>query len=336
MIDACGVVEWAVAAAPLEGETVSGDAYVVAPFPDGVLVAVVDGLGPGPEAAVAARAATEVMAKYPADEPLALIRRCHDALRTTRGAVMSVASLDTRSSRMTWAGVGNVEGMLLRASTMAFPAREALMVRGGVVGKDNLPPLRSAAVVMHHGDALVMATDGVRSGFGDRVKASDDPDQTAQALLRDYTRGNDDACALVARYRGGWSSAATVRIRDDSDVAMARKLVRETALSCGLQHVAGEALATAVSELAHNILAHAVEGEVCVGEATREGRRGVLVVARDRGRGIPDVDTAMTDGYTSTGTLGLGLPSARRLVDELEVITAANRGTTIILRKWAA
>jgi hypothetical protein len=191
------VVEWGTAGAALEGDR-SGDAHVVAAFPHGALVAAIDGLGHGPEAADAAEEAARILAAH-AGEPLdVLVRRCHDALRRTRGAVLSVASFDARVGAMTWVGVGNVEAILLRA---APGGRESLATRGGVVGYQ-LPPLRSAVLPVREGDTLVLATDGIRSGFVAELAPGPAPEALAQAILAGHARGSDDALVVVARYLG--------------------------------------------------------------------------------------------------------------------------------------
>ena len=94
-------------------------------------------------------------------------------------------------------------------------------------------------------------------------------------------------------------------------------------------------LATAISEIARNITTYAKRGEVFI-ELVRDsnGRRGVKVIARDQGPGIADLERALTDGYTTGGGLGLGLPGARRLVDEFDIQTAPGQGTTVTLVKW--
>ena len=109
------LVDWAVATLALEGEEESGDLHVVAPFDGGALVAVIDGLGHGPEAAVAARSAAEALERDSTQPVGELLERCHRELRGTRGAVITLASFNARAGTMTWAGVGNIEGTLLRA-----------------------------------------------------------------------------------------------------------------------------------------------------------------------------------------------------------------------------
>jgi hypothetical protein len=194
------VVEWGAAGFALEGGA-SGDVHVVAAFPGGALAAVIDGLGHGPEAAAAANLAASVLEASPADPVDALLARCHEALRRTRGAVASLASFDARTASVTWAGVGNVEGFLLRADPAVRPAREAITLRGGIVGYQ-LPAPRLAAVPVARGDVLVLATDGLRSGFGDGLSAAAPPQEMADAILARHARGSDDALVLVVRYLG--------------------------------------------------------------------------------------------------------------------------------------
>jgi serine/threonine-protein kinase RsbT len=126
-----------------------------------------------------------------------------------------------------------------------------------------------------------------------------------------------------------------IPIREEADVAVARQRARELARREGLRESAVEALATAISEIARNILVHAGAGEIRLGVMRDRGRSKVVVMARDDGPGIADVDLAMRDGYSSAKGLGLGLPSARRLVDEFELIASPGQGTTVIMKKWS-
>lgn len=125
-------------------------------------------------------------------------------------------------------------------------------------------------------------------------------------------------------------------IAELADVAMARKVLREVATRHGLPHVMTEAMATALSEVASNILVHAGRGEVAIGAALVAGRAGLEVIARDGGPGIADPTRALEDGYSTRGGLGIGLSGARRLVDEFSLESEPGRGTTVTLRKWVA
>jgi serine/threonine-protein kinase RsbT len=130
-------------------------------------------------------------------------------------------------------------------------------------------------------------------------------------------------------------SEERITIESDADVVVARQRARALAAQVDLTSTDQTLLATAISELARNITAYAVRGEVLVGVVHGDnGRRGVRVVARDDGPGIEDIQAALTDGYTTGNGLGLGLPGARRLVDEFEIQTAPGQGTTVTLVKW--
>ena len=127
-----------------------------------------------------------------------------------------------------------------------------------------------------------------------------------------------------------------IAIESDNDVVTARQRARELAAMVDLTSTDQTLLATAISEVARNITTYAKRGEVLLSIVRDNGgREGIRVVARDRGPGIENVDLAMQDGYTSGGGLGLGLPGARRLVDEFDIETAPSEGTTVTLVKWS-
>lgn len=194
-------IAWGVSSKALGGANETGDLHVVVPGAQTVLVAAIDGLGHGRDAALAARAAASVLERY-ADEPLIpLMRRCHEELRRTRGVALSMASFDLRTSTMTWLGVGNVEGVLFRAVGSPRNRRDSLMLRGGVVGY-LIPPLRLAEHHVGSGDVLVFATDGVRTSFSACAPANLDIQDAAGAMLARYGKATDDALVLVVRYLG--------------------------------------------------------------------------------------------------------------------------------------
>ena len=127
-----------------------------------------------------------------------------------------------------------------------------------------------------------------------------------------------------------------IAIESDNDVVTARQRARELAAMVDLTSTDQTLLATAISEVARNITTYAKRGEVLLSIVRDNGgREGIRVVARDQGPGIENVDLAMQDGYTSGGGLGLGLPGARRLVDEFDIETGPSEGTTVTLVKWS-
>jgi len=197
-----GLVEWAVADRPQVGQTESGDRYLAMATAEGGLVAVVDGLGHGAEAADAAKMAVRSLERHAQEPILPMVRSCHRNLGGTRGAVVSVASFSGRDDTMTWVGVGNVEGVLLRAQATMNPRREILLVRGGVVGV-HLPAIVASIVPVTRGDTLIFATDGVRSDFlNDALPQRDSPQALADHILARWGKPTDDALVLVVRYLG--------------------------------------------------------------------------------------------------------------------------------------
>jgi negative regulator of sigma-B (phosphoserine phosphatase) len=194
-------IQWGVAARTLVGCEESGDRYLVEPFPGGVTVVVVDGLGHGPRAAEVAKAAIAALVGHGHEPVGLLIQRCHKALLGTRGVVMSVASFNVLNETMTWAGVGNVAGVLLRANPVTGRGRESLLPRGGVVGYQ-LPSPRPVVIPIRRRDTLIFATDGIRSNFSSDLNLDDSPQQIADGILASHSRGTDDALVLAARYVG--------------------------------------------------------------------------------------------------------------------------------------
>jgi serine/threonine-protein kinase RsbT len=126
-----------------------------------------------------------------------------------------------------------------------------------------------------------------------------------------------------------------IAIESDADVVTARQRARELAADLELSSTDQTLLATAISEVARNITTYAQRGEVLVSVVHDADRRGIQVIARDDGPGIADLERALQDGYTTGGGLGLGLPGARRLVDDFSIDSAPGRGTTVTLVKWS-
>jgi serine phosphatase RsbU (regulator of sigma subunit) len=195
------LISFGVAALTLRGETESGDEYLVKPNGREVLVAALDGLGHGPEAALAARRGRALLEAHAEEPLLSLVGRCHQGLTRTRGVAMSLASIHARDNSVTWLGVGNVEGVLLAGGNPTGSGHEWLMLRGGVVGYQ-LPPLRASLLPIKPGDLLIFCTDGIASGFLAGVEVSDPPQRIADQILARYAKRTDDALVLVARYLG--------------------------------------------------------------------------------------------------------------------------------------
>jgi negative regulator of sigma-B (phosphoserine phosphatase) len=194
-------LDWAFATRTKPGHSDSGDIHLAKSCSAGMLLAVIDGVGHGKEAALAARVARDVVDSY-ADEPLvSLLHRCHQWLRGTRGVVMSLAWVETESRVMRWAGVGNVQGVLLRRKWGGRSVENSLLLRAGVVGVQ-LPSLEAAVLPITPGDTLVLATDGVKATFDRSLADKLPPQSAADHILAEYGDAGDDALVLVGRYRG--------------------------------------------------------------------------------------------------------------------------------------
>lgn len=202
-------LDYWVAVRPMPGYCDCGDQYLVATFPDGVLLAVVDGLGHGQEAAVAAGAAVATMAEHAGEPVEVLAQRCNEALKETRGAVMSLASLNRATCMMSWLGIGNVEGILAFAED-AGGGKAFLVPHGGIVG-DRLPSLRPATLPLHSGDLLFFASDGINSAFVRDVCYTDDLYEMVHRLFIQHGRSTDDALLLGGRWKSIEMATATVK-----------------------------------------------------------------------------------------------------------------------------
>lgn len=185
----------------LPGQGESGDRHLVCCGGDGILIAAIDGIGHGEEAANAAEAAISILKASPDEPVISLLERCHEGLRSTRGVVLSLASIDPKHGMMTWIGVGNVQGVLMRAGAKKGRVEEVLLLRGGVVGSQ-LPALQAAVLPIAKGDTLVFVTDGIRSEFVEGLSALESPQRAADKILKQHSRGNDDALVLVVRLTG--------------------------------------------------------------------------------------------------------------------------------------
>jgi serine/threonine-protein kinase RsbT len=125
-----------------------------------------------------------------------------------------------------------------------------------------------------------------------------------------------------------------IPINSEDDILTARQQARSLALKVGFWSVEQTFIAIAVAELALNILQYAGTGEIVLNEGEKHGTQGVVIVARDTGPGIPNPDLALQEGYSTSGGPGLGLPGAKRLMDEFELVSEVGKGTTVTMKKW--
>ncbi len=125
-----------------------------------------------------------------------------------------------------------------------------------------------------------------------------------------------------------------IPVRNETGSTWSVMEARKAAAAIGFDEIVGHMIATAVSELARNIVKYAGRGEILIDRIDTGSRTGIEVTARDRGPGIEDIQQAMADHYSSGNTLGLGLPGVKRMMDEFELTSVPGQRTTVIIRKW--
>ncbi|MHB1709980.1 MAG: SpoIIE family protein phosphatase [Acidimicrobiales bacterium] len=193
--------EWAIAQTPLPGETTIGDVAVVGRIDGTFLLATIDGLGHGEDAAAAAIVAAEIVRTHVIEPLDDLLTLCHQAMRSTRGAAITLARVETGAGLLSWVGVGNVEAFLLRNALQGPTVVDGPVLSGGIVGFD-LPQLSVRTVELRRGDLVVLATDGIDYRFVEHLRFGMDVGGLAEHIVATYAKGTDDALVLVSRYRG--------------------------------------------------------------------------------------------------------------------------------------
>jgi negative regulator of sigma-B (phosphoserine phosphatase) len=197
-----GPFEWAVAGQALAGEPVSGDGWMILEVDGQVLVAVVDGLGHGPAAAEAAQRAITIIRQHPAAPLETLFALCDEALAGTRGGAMTLARIDIADGTLSWLGIGNVGAYLVRMGPTQAEVAHAAMLRGGIIGYQLPAPLVARDSTMQPGDLLLIATDGLVSGFEDGADLSIPTGQLVKDILDQCAKPSDDALIMAVRHRG--------------------------------------------------------------------------------------------------------------------------------------
>jgi negative regulator of sigma-B (phosphoserine phosphatase) len=192
--------EWAVASTAIDGE--SGDLHCVIPGSVCSVIGAIDGLGHGPEAALAARECVAFVRAHAGDPLDVVVRTCHEGLRGTRGVALTLGRIDARRDLLSWLAIGNVDGLVLRRGLVRGLVLDAVLPRGGVVGY-RLPGIKISDVSLAPNDLIVFATDGIKSGFANSLNPGLGVQEIADHICSRFARGSDDALALVVRYLGG-------------------------------------------------------------------------------------------------------------------------------------
>jgi hypothetical protein len=137
----------------------------------------------------------------PSQDLALLVRRCHDALKGTRGAAITLAFVSPSDGGLTWLGVGNVEGRVLSGDPSATKPKGSLPLGNGVPGHE-LPPVRATRIDLRTGDLVVLATDGVEAAFADSLDVSGSTQAISERILADHWKPLDDALVVAVRYLG--------------------------------------------------------------------------------------------------------------------------------------
>lgn len=197
------LMKWAYRSKSVDNDQDCGDKCIVTEVPDGVLIAVIDGVGHGAKASMASEQAISVIEANKNDSIASIVELCHDELGQTRGAVLSIAVVKDEGV-MHWVGVGNVEGRLIRKEGLKSTATGygSLLLRTGTLGRGSLPTLVPLSLPLTRYDTLVLVTDGIDTDFEDAIRLEQDPDRIAQNIMTNYRKSDDDALVFVGKYLG--------------------------------------------------------------------------------------------------------------------------------------
>ena len=195
------LIEIGQAQATRAGERETGDRCVFWQAGQRALVAVIDGVGHGREAAEAAAVAAEVLEAHRDESLGVMLKLCHEKLVATRGAAITLTLFDGGDGTLRWVGAGNVAAMLLHTEPSGNTRKSELFVRSGVAGV-HLPSTEVSSTALARGDLVVLATDGLRPAFMDRVDRLARPQPLAERLLAEYATHSDDALVVVVRLLG--------------------------------------------------------------------------------------------------------------------------------------
>jgi serine/threonine-protein kinase RsbT len=169
------------------------------------------------------------------------------------------------------------------------------------------------------------------------VKEAGDAATSTSPTMTEFSTRRRGLRSPVSYWRGAASpvdQSATVTVTAESDVADARQLGREISARAGFTGGDQTVIAAAITEVARNIVTYAGKGEITLTAEAEGSQPGIVVVARDTGPGIPDVSSALREGFSTAGGAGLGLAGVRRLMDVFEIVSAPGKGTTITMQKW--
>lgn len=336
---------------PIAGESEAGDAAVTVRSTDRVVVALADGLGHGPRAAVASQAFLKIVERDAALPLDRLFFNAHRALLPTRGAVASVVRIDEARGSVEAGAIGNVAVAIVRPSRITRILSTPAIVGG------SYRTVRAEAHDIEPGDVIVLHTDGVHSRFDFTTIRDMDAQAAAEHVIASAGKTSDDAGCVVlqafalTRVRSlappapGEVAPRTVPIRIRGDAECVSNETRRFAELIGLPVRAQWEAAIVSSELATNVLKFANKGTATLTHV-KAPREALVIEIIDEGNGIRDVNAAIVDGYsdnrmltpdrprTAGQGLGVGLGTVHRLSDEVRIESTPQQGTRITVWKY--
>jgi len=314
----------------------NGDAVFAKEWNGQALLAIVDGLGHGTEAALVSTAAKNLLTEIYENDVKQIVELLHHNLRATRGAVIALARIDRTNRRLSFCGVGNVEARVEGEPPMHPASTE------GVVGMSVRKTVKFE-YKYEELDFLLLHSDGISSRFdiADFPHLKQDPQAAAEDIVKSFGKDYDDASIIIAvdpHNDESKDAMCSVRVSDALEAATATQTAKTKAQEMGFSELDQTKIAIAVSELALNIVTHANgNGIIELGSVSEPNRVGIIIRAIDHGPGIEDsnFDVSYDPNQSSRRNgLGIGLGSVQRLMDETDIQTQRGIGTTITAKKW--
>lgn len=312
---------------------------------DGKLtLCMVDGLGSGEPAEIAAKAALDYVAKHPSKPPKEVISECNKAIRHTRGVALAIAVLDMETNVMSYGAVGNIHGMYVGEKTIRFSSTD------GTVG-DAYKTFLLEQIPLEPDDLVILYTDGIKqlidtSRYGNLRDV--DISSLAEVIIQDSRIEIDDAAIAIFRnertnpdiFRPVQSIKSmqsieaqsatqettpekrkTICIDTEEDILSVRTTAGEMAGMLGFSVTKQQALMTATSELVRNVIRYASQGKCIISDGSDQKMLRIKVIVEDHGPGISDLDQAMKGGFSTSDGLGQGLSGTKALVDQMSIET---------------
>jgi serine/threonine-protein kinase RsbT len=321
-----------IACRPALGMTMNGDTYLIKEWNGQTLLGIIDGLGHGEEAAVASKKAERYVLANHTKDVEQLISGMHYHLHGTRGAVAGVVRIDRHASRIFFCGIGNIEVSIVGEPQMHPTSLE------GILGV-NMRKIIKFGYDYSSLKAVALHSDGISGRFSlsDYPLMYEQPQSVAERIMAEWGKKEDDATIVIAveeEEQPGFE-VEEFDVSSDARALTAAEQAKELAEQLGFSESDQSKIAIATSELAKNIVVHAQgNGRIVVRPIMEGGRVGIVVVAEDSGPGIPDVEKALENGYSTKKGLGIGLSGAKRLMDEFNIETKVGEGTKVSVKKW--